>query len=335
MVEELDLDAVLARRPEVAVLDEFAHSNAPGSRHAKRWQDAEELLQAGIDVVSTVDVRQLDSLCDVVEKITGGPPGQTVPDAFVRAADEVEIVDTAPKTLRDRMAHGDIYPAEEAAAALASWFRIGHLSALRELALLWLAAMLAGDRHRHRPGGPLPGAPQARERVVVALTDNSDGEGLIRRAARLAARSGGDLLAVHVARPGGPAGSGHAALTTQPQLVRSVGGTYHQLSDNDISAALLIFAQAENATQLVLGATRRSWRSALLPRATTRSRVLRGATGIDVHFVTCTQIATDNPPTAPVAESREESSDDRAEWVGHVHVSRTRSRVRALVGTGT
>jgi two-component system sensor histidine kinase KdpD len=181
------------------------------------------------------------------------------------------------------MAHGDIYPAEQAEAALAGWFRIGNLSALRELALLWLAATLAEDRRRQRPSGPLSGAPQARERVVVALTDSQDGERLIRRAARLAARSAGDLLAVHVARPGG---TGDAALTTQPQLVRSVGGSYHQLSDDDIPAALLTFARAENATQLVLGATRRSWRSALLPRTAIQSRVLRGSPGIDVHIVT-------------------------------------------------
>jgi two-component system sensor histidine kinase KdpD len=283
MAGEPDVDAVLARRPEVALLDEFAHASAPGSRHATRSQVAEELLQAGIDVVSTVEVRQLDSLRDVVEKITGGPPRQAVPDALVRAADEVEIVDASPETLRDRMADGDLYPAEQAEAALAGWFRIGNLSALRELALLWLAATLAEDRHRHRPGGPLPGAPRARERVVVALTDSADGERLIRRAARLAARSAGDLLAVHVARPGG---TGHAALTTQPQLVRSVGGTYHQLSGDDVPAALLTFAQAENATQLVLGATRRSWRSALLPRTAIQSRVLRGSPGIDVHIVT-------------------------------------------------
>jgi two-component system, OmpR family, sensor histidine kinase KdpD len=291
MAEELDLDAVLARRPEVVLLDGFAYRNAPGSRHAWRWQDAEELRQAGIDVISTVEVRQLDSLRDVVEKITGSPHGHTVPDAFVRAADEVEIVDTAPETLRDRMARGDIYPAEQAEAALAGWFRIGHLTALREMALLWLAATLAGNRHR--PGGSLPCAPQARERVVVALAGSPDGERLIRRAARLAA-SGGDLLAVHVAPPGGPPGADRAA---QRQLVRSAGGTYHQLTDDDIPAALLIFARAENATQLVLSTTRRSWRSALLPRATIQSRVLRGATGIDVHFVACTQTATSRPPT--------------------------------------
>ena len=287
MAEEPDIDAVLVRRPEVALLDGFAHRNAPGSRHPARWQDAEELLQAGIDVVSTIEVRQLDSLRDVVERITGGPPGHTVPDAFVRAADEVEIVDISPETLRDRMRGGDIYPAEQAKAALAGWFRIGNLSALRELALLWLAAALTGDRHQ--PGGPRPGARHERERVVVALTGGPDGEGLIRRAARLAARSGGDLLAVHVARAGSSPGTGQAVFITQPQLVRSAGGTYHELCDDDIPAALLVFAQAENATQLVLGATRRSWRSVLLPMSTIPSRVLRGAAGVDVHIVNCTR----------------------------------------------
>jgi len=220
-------------------------------------------------------VQQLDSLCDAAQRIISGPPGQTVPDVLVRSADEVEIVDTAPETLRDRMSRGDIYPAEEAEAALAGWFSIGHLSALRELALLWLAAKLT--RYRHRLGGPLPSAPQARERVVVALTGRPYGERLIRRAARLAARSGGDLLAVHVARLSSPPADDHVALAAQRQLVRSVGGTYHHLSGDDIPAALLTFAQAENATQLVLGAARRFWRSALLPRATIQSRVLRGA----------------------------------------------------------
>jgi two-component system sensor histidine kinase KdpD len=292
--EEMDLDAVLGRRPEVVLLDELAHTNMPGSRHVMRWQDAEELLMAGIDVVSTVDVRELDSLGDVVEKITGVPSRETVPDAFVRLAEEVEMVDIAPEELRDRMAHGDIYQAEQAETALAGHFRIGNLSALRELALLWLAATLAEDRQRYRLGGHVPGGSEARERVVVALTSGPDGEALIRRAARIAARSAGDLLAVHVARPGGTAGTDRAALTVQRRLVQSVGGAYHELSDDDICAALLTFARAENATQLVLGATRRSWPSALLSRTGIRSRIIYGAGGIDVH-ITHTQTASGVP----------------------------------------
>lgn len=291
MFEELDLEAVLARGPDIALLDEFAHGNVPGSRHAARWQDAEELLSAGIDVVSTVDVRQLDSLRDVVEKITGSRPSLTVPDAVVRAADEIEMVDTAPETLRDRMARGDIYPAEQAEAAMACWFRVEHLSALRELALLWLAATLAEDRQRDHFGGPLPGEPHVRERVVVALPGGPEDEELIRRAARIAARSCGDLLAVHVAQPHRPAGADRAALTATRRLVSSVGGAYHELSDHDIPTALLTFAQAENATQLMLGATRRSRRWGLLPRTAIQPRVLRGSRGIDVHIVTSTQTA--------------------------------------------
>ena len=137
--EEMDLDAVLARRPEIALVDEFAHTNVPGSRHEKRWQDVEELLDAGIDVISAVNIQHLESLNDVVEKITGVPQRETVPDAVVRAADQVEMVDMTAEALRRRMAHGNIYPPEKIDAALTNYFRSGNLSALRELALLWLA----------------------------------------------------------------------------------------------------------------------------------------------------------------------------------------------------
>jgi two-component system sensor histidine kinase KdpD len=183
-------------------------------------------------------------------------------------------------------------------AALGGSFQTGNLSALRELALLWLAAALA-DGPRHLPGGGDPGSGQARERVVVALSGGPEGETLIRRAAR----SGGDLLAAHAARPGRPPGFGRAVLAAQRQLAESVGGTYHQLAesvggtyhqlaDEDIPAALLAFVHAHNATQLVLGAAPRTWLAALRPAASIRSRVIRRGGGLDVHIVTCT------PPTA-------------------------------------
>jgi two-component system, OmpR family, sensor histidine kinase KdpD len=181
-----------------------------------------------------------------------------VPDPVVRAAGEVELVDVAPQALQERLVHGLIYSAERAGAALGSWFQTPNLSALRELALLWLAGKLASDRRRSRPGGQVLGDGHVRERVVVALSGGPEGETLIRRAARIAAWPAGDLLAVHAARPGGPAAAGRAALAAQRQLTVSLGGTYHQLADPDIPAALLAFAQAENATQLVLGATRRT-----------------------------------------------------------------------------
>jgi two-component system sensor histidine kinase KdpD len=210
-----------------------------------------------------------------------------VPDSVVRAAGEVELVDVVPEALRDRLARGHIYPPDQVEAALGGWFQTGNLSALRELALLWLAATLAGGPRRCLPGGDEPGSGQAPERVVVALSGGPEGETLIRRAARIAARSGGDLLAVHAARPGRPAGSGRAVLAAQRRLAESAGGTYHQLADEDIPAALLAFAHAHNATQLVLGATPRTWLAALRPAASIRSRVIRRGGGLDVHIVTC------------------------------------------------
>lgn len=293
--EEIDLGAVLARRPAVALVDDLAHRNVPGAGHAGRWQDAGDLLAAGIDVISTVSIGQLESLSDVVEKITGVPHQETVPDPVVRAAGEVELVDVAPQALQERLAHGHIYSAERA-GALGSWFQTPNLSALRELALLWLVGKLASDRRRSRPGGQVPGDGHARERVVVALSGGPEGEALIRRAARIAAWSAGDLLAVHAARPAGPTAAGHAALAAQRQLTVSLGGTYHQLADSDIPAALLAFAQAENATQLVLGATCRTRRAA--PRLTTtiRSQLIRRGGGISVHIVPCPPTANGVPP---------------------------------------
>jgi K+-sensing histidine kinase KdpD len=202
LAEEMDLNEVLARGPVLALVDDFARRNAPGTRHPVRWQDVEDLLEAGIDVISTVSV--------------------------------------------------------------------GHLE---------------------------PGGVQARERVMVGLSGCPEGEALIRRAARIAARSGADLLAVHAARPGRPAASGRALLAAQRRLVESAGGTYHQVAGKDIAAALLAFAHAHNATQLVLGATPRTRLAALRPAASIRSRVIRRGGGLDVHLVTCTPNANRIPDT--------------------------------------
>ena len=136
---EMDVDAVLARRPAVALVDELAHSNVPGSRNEKRWQDVGELLDAGIDVISTVNIQHLESVNDVVERITGVKQQETIPDEIVRAAEQVELVDMTPEALRRRMAHGNIYPPERIDTSLANYFRLGNLAALREIALLWVA----------------------------------------------------------------------------------------------------------------------------------------------------------------------------------------------------
>jgi two-component system sensor histidine kinase KdpD len=285
--EEMDLDAVLARKPQIALVDELAHTNVPGSRHAKRWQDVEEILDAGIDVISNVNIQHLESLNDVVEKITGVPQRETVPDAIVRAADQVELVDMTPEALRRRMAHGNIYPPEKIDAALTNYFRAGNLAALRELALLWLADKVDEGLQQYREAHHIRATWEARERVVVALTGGPEGDTLIRRAARIAARSsGGDLLAVYVTRSDGLTGANPSALANQRRLVESLGGSYHQVVGDDVPATLLTFARAENATQLVLGASRRSWLSALLTGPGIGARTIRGSGDIDVHMVT-------------------------------------------------
>jgi len=245
--EEMDLDAVLARRPEVALVDELAHTNIPGSRNAKRWQDVEELLAAGITVISTVNIQHLESVNDVVEKITGVPQRETVPDAVARAAEQVEMVDMTPEALRRRMAHGNVYAAGKVDAALSNYFRVGNLTALRELALLWVADRVEEGLLRYRAEHGIGQTWEARERVVVALTGGPEGETLIRRAARIASRTvGGDLLAVHVVRSDGLTGASPAALAAQRRLAESLGGSYHQVIGDDISEALLAFARAEN-----------------------------------------------------------------------------------------
>ena len=282
-LEEMDLDAVLARRPAVALVDELAHTNVPGSKHAKRWEDVDELLDAGIDVVSTVNIQHLESINDVVEQITGVRQRETLPDQIVRAADQIELVDMTPEALRRRMAHGNIYASEKIDAALANYFRPGNLAALRELALLWVADRVddALEEYRERHGITEPW--ETRERVVVAITGAPSADALVRRAARIAQRAHGELLGVHVRSDDGLVG-GDDTIDHQRRLLEEMGGTYHETAGNDIAAALVEFARAENATQLVLGASRRS-RWAELTRGSVINRVVRLSGKIDVHVI--------------------------------------------------
>jgi two-component system sensor histidine kinase KdpD len=285
--EEMDLDAVLARAPKVALVDELAHTNIPGCRHAKRWQDVEALLEAGIDVISTVNVQHLDSLNDVVQQITGVPQRETVPDSVVRAADQVELIDMTAEALRRRMAHGNIYTPEKVDAALGNYFRIGNLTALRELALLWLADSVEEGLQKYRQAHEIDQLWETRERVMVALTGGPEGETLIRRAARIASRvTGGELIAVHVARSDGLAGASPASLTSQRLLVESLGGSYHSLVGDNVTAAVLEFARANNASQIVIGTSRRRPLMAALTGAGTGVSIIRQSGPIDVHVVT-------------------------------------------------
>ncbi|WP_443066642.1 ATP-binding protein [Streptomyces sp. NBC_01255] len=285
---ELDLDRALRRAPGLLLVDDLAHTNAPGHRNTHRWQDIEELLAAGIDVATTVDIQHLESLGDVVEKITGVPQDETVPDAVVRRADRIELVDMDPQELRRRMAHGNIRPPEEVDAALASQFRTGNLTALRELALLWVADRVDEALRRYRSERGIGGVWEIRERIVVALTGGPEGDTLIRRASRIAARTAqGRLLAVHVVRSDGlAAGTSSAALARQRRLAESLGGSYHTVVGDDVPTALVEFARAENATQLVLGTSRRRRLERFLTGRGIGETTVALSGDIDVHTVT-------------------------------------------------
>ena len=282
--DEMDLDAVLAAHPEIALVDELAHTNVPGSRNEKRWQDVEELLDAGINVISTVNIQHLESLNDVVERITGVPQRETIPDAVVRASDQIELVDMSAEALRRRMAHGNIYPPEKVDAALGNYFREGNLAALRELALLWVADRVDEALHDYRTRHGIAQPWETRERVVVALDGTSEGEHLIRRGARMAARTKGEMLAVHVRASDGLSGPSPELLGRQRALVAELGGRYLEITGGDTAETLVKFARAENATQLVLGAPQSSRLSELL-HGSTINRVIRLAGPIDVHVI--------------------------------------------------
>ena len=259
--EEMDVDAVLARAPGTAIVDEYAHSNIPGSRHAKRWQDVDELLAAGINVLSTVNIQHLASLGDVVSAITDVRQAETVPDDVVRRADQIHLVDISPELLRQRLGDGKIYAADKIDAALANYFRLGNLTALRELALLWLADRVDEGLASYRAEQGIDESWPARERIVVGLTGGPEGEVLIRRGARILNRvNGGDLLAVHVRAADGVAGDSPQALEAQRHLILDLGGSYHIVAGEDPAGALLDFARSVNATQIVVGISRRKAR---------------------------------------------------------------------------
>ncbi|MFG3497615.1 DUF4118 domain-containing protein [Streptomyces sp. NPDC047928] len=284
---EMDVDAVLARRPAVAVVDELAHTNVPGSRNAKRWQDVEELLAAGVDVISTVNIQHLESLGDVVESITGVRQQETVPDEVVRRADQIELVDMSPQALRRRMAHGNVYRPEKIDAALSNYFRPGNLTALRELALLWVADRVDEYLKQYRTDHAVSTVWGARERIVVGLTGGPEGRTLIRRAARLAEKgAGGEVLAVYIARSDGLTSASPKELAVQRSLVEDLGGTFHHVIGDDVPSSLLEFARGSNATQIVLGASRRkAWQYVFGPGV---SAIVARDSGpdLDVHIVT-------------------------------------------------
>ncbi len=287
--EELDTRAVIERRPEVVLVDELAHTNVPGSGpHEKRWQDVLEILDAGIAVITTVNIQHLESLADAVETITGVSVRERVPDWVVRRADQLELIDSSADQLRRRMLHGNIYPAARVPDALTGFFRTENLVALRELALRFVADETEEELLRflstRRPAGIWDTA----ERIMVAVTGAPGSEGVVRRAARIAARVKGDLVVLHVvveddSRGGDERGARIAAVR---QLAEDVGGSWHEVPGDDPARTVVTFARDHQITQIVVGASRRSrWEE--WTRGSVVRKILRFAaeSGIDVHVI--------------------------------------------------
>ena len=283
--EEMDLEAILTRKPEVVLVDELAHTNVPGSTHEKRWQDVDALLDAGIEVITTVNIQHLESLNDVTEQVTGVRQRETVPDHVVRSADQIELVDMSPQALRRRMAHGNVYAADRIDAALSRYFREGNLTALRELALLWLADRVDEGLERYRDQHDIEATWATRERIVVPVSGGPESSTLMRRAARIATRrSGGEWQALYVTRQDGLRGIAPDGLADLSAKAEELGGTFHTVVGDDPADAILAFARAENATQVVIGASRRGRVSTVL-RPGVGERVVAASGDIDVHIV--------------------------------------------------
>lgn len=289
----LDLDAVLARHPAVALVDELATRNPPTHRHQHRWQDVGELLEAGIDVITTLDIGELQSLASVVADITGREAVDVVPDRVVRSASQLHLVDQTPEALRRRLAHGNIVGVDELPADLAEAFSEEKLAALRELTLGWMVDRAEEDRDRRRAAHPGAATWETREVVVVAITGAASAAPVIARAARIADRQRGRLVGVHVRGIDSlTATTTVDALEEQHRLLRSFGGTYQEVASGDVAAALVKVALAEGATQIVIGSSGRS-RWVELTRGSLVSELVEQSP-VDVHVV-ATDVAARRP----------------------------------------
>jgi two-component system, OmpR family, sensor histidine kinase KdpD len=284
---EMDVDAVLRRRPEVALVDELAHTNVPGSgRHSKRWEDVLELLDGEIDVVTTVNIQHLESIADVAEGVTGVRVRERVPDWVVRQADQIELVDATPEQLRCRMLNGNIYPAEQVPQALGHFFRADNLAALRELALRFLADESEGELLRYLARYRTLAPWKTAEHIMACVTPVPGADAIVVRAARLAEMSHAELDIVYIAN--GSDGRGHDHwLAELRQVTADVGAAWHHLQAEDPATALIEFASQEHATQLVLGASDRSGLQELVSGGSIVKRISRLAdrAGIDIHIV--------------------------------------------------
>ncbi len=282
-VEELDVSAVLDRRPGLALVDELAHANLPGARHPRRWQDVGELLASGIDVYTTLNVGNIESLGPLVSRITGVRPSEPVPDAFVRAG-QVELVDLAPAALRRRLAQGLVFPADQADAALSHYFRFANLAALQELAQLWLDDSVPDPAAAFLAAHPACEPAEAAV-IVVGLEGSPADQWLIRYGACLAELSDARLHGVHVRPLDNLDRPVRTRLTEDRQLLNDLHGTFTEVKASDPASGLIRAARQAGAAQLVIGSRRRSRWSRLLSGTTMADRVLRLAGDLAVQVV--------------------------------------------------
>jgi two-component system, OmpR family, sensor histidine kinase KdpD len=299
---EMDLDAVLARHPKIALVDELAHTNVPGSgRNSKRWQDVVEILDAGISVITTVNIQHLESIADEVEHMTGVKVRERVPDWVVRKADQVELVDSSPEQLRRRMLHGNIYPMDRVPQALTNFFRTDNLIALRELALRFLADETDDQLLEHLQQQGSPAVWGTAERILAAVTGAPGTDGLLRRAARIASRVKADLDVVHVVADDATRPGSQRSVERLAELTADLGAQWHVISGDDPVRSIIDFARQHQVTQIVIGSSERSrWRQ-LTGGGSNVARIIReaGTSGIDVHV-----IALRKGPEAAAAAAR-------------------------------
>jgi two-component system sensor histidine kinase KdpD len=285
--EEMDLDTILLRHPKLALIDELAHTNVPGSgRNEKRWQDVVQLLEAGIDVITTVNIQHLESIADAVEQMTGVQVRERVPDWVVRKADQIELVDSSPEQLRRRMLHGNIYPTNKVAQALAHFFRSENLIALRELALRFLADETEEELLEHLRRRQTSVVWETTERIMVGVTGAPGTEAIIRRAARLASRIKAELYVVHVVSDDSSASS-RSSMKALEELATAVGAQWEELQADRPADGLMEFAHRKQVTQIVLGSSQRSrWKEVLGGGSVVRTiQRMAWPAGIDVHTI--------------------------------------------------
>lgn len=299
----MDVNAVLTRSPGVALVDELARVNDERSRYATRWGEVTALLNAGIDVLTTLNVQNLESLNDVVYQITGIKETETIVDDLVRQGAEVELVDLTQEGIQERLVAGKIYPAEDIDAALANYFRPGNLSALRELALSWTADRVEETLTDYRLTHGIEQTWETKERIIVALPASDGADAVVRRAARTALRSRAELLGVFVRPPNGPGDREAQHLAEQRALLESLGGSYHEVVGENVAEALLAFTKAENATQIVLGTPRNPQFGRWLGPSVVGGILKRSGT-IEVHVVSYES----SPPSKPESSPRRSSA---------------------------